>query len=495
MPERDPRIQSRLDSNFTPSNQYERDYFSGSQAKVFIGDIWVDDIVTFQYNTINNKAPIYGYASQQFDAVAQGTFIVNGQFTIAFKETGYLNLVWKEYNRIKRQEGRTDQNIAERKAAIKAKFEQLRANGKFQSKIVQSGVTAGAGSFLRVAQGKTVEDIMAEATDPQDFEDKAEVLEDSIWGAAEVDGNPFRVDPGAQNRIIRPDLFDAEDGKDASQGGFNILLTFGDYNNRQAEHTVKALNNCHITGETTILTPDGNPIGLSYTFFARGIDERLSTVWNIPSVKLQDGTKPEEQRGQGPNSEVSANFSRVKSIKLPIIGTNIPRLLVNTNLDMRSVLKGFPDPDSILPVVTDKENDQEYFRIVAGNLLSALNGSNLILQKGLDLPDSVRNIFFNVVFILDGDRGEFTFKAGAVAFKITDEDPTVDQPESRWFVSFGSDDNRLLNFSIIDPELLGNNTPTSDELNIPNSPITPTPPGEIVQELTEDVENLGETKN
>lgn len=68
-------------------------YFSGAQASIFIGDTWVDDIVTMDMAIATNRAPIYGYGSQFFDFVPKGSVLITGQFTINFREPNYLWLI------------------------------------------------------------------------------------------------------------------------------------------------------------------------------------------------------------------------------------------------------------------------------------------------------------------------------------------------------------------------------------------------------------------
>ena len=80
---------------------YDQEYFSGTQATIYIGDVWVDEVTSFAFQVTQAKAPLYGYASQLFDAVSRGPRLVRGQFTINFKEAGYLWLVLERYKSIR----------------------------------------------------------------------------------------------------------------------------------------------------------------------------------------------------------------------------------------------------------------------------------------------------------------------------------------------------------------------------------------------------------
>lgn len=75
------------------NNKINTRYFSGAQASIHIGDIWVDDVVGGSYSVTNSKKPIWGYGSTYFDAVAGGQEIVQGTLEINFREPNYLWMI------------------------------------------------------------------------------------------------------------------------------------------------------------------------------------------------------------------------------------------------------------------------------------------------------------------------------------------------------------------------------------------------------------------
>lgn len=81
-----------------PPNNGQGTYFTMTQARVYIGDIFIDELNYCQFILQNNKIPIYGYASRDFDNIAQGKSLVQGQFGINFISEGYLFTALKEYN-------------------------------------------------------------------------------------------------------------------------------------------------------------------------------------------------------------------------------------------------------------------------------------------------------------------------------------------------------------------------------------------------------------
>jgi len=308
---------------------YPYDYFSGIDAKVFFGDVWVDDIVTIQYTVSQNKVPIYGYASQLYDAVARGTVIVNGSLTIAFKEMGYLNMV----QRLIETQQRGAQTALEqtvREYAKKANDRKLQFIPNLQGTPDRNGQNVGGlnglgfsptGTAQIIRQNETIETILQRAkggnkydgnvvsaglgaaylneTNPngnRDFEDFAEILEDTIWGDSQ--GRPL----GKTLKYRRADEFDYKWGPAGQDTGainigrddyarcLNILMTFGDTNDFRAEHTVVALNDVHFVSQSTILSPTGDPIGETYNFFARDINQNItSSTFNVPEIKFQVG--------------------------------------------------------------------------------------------------------------------------------------------------------------------------------------------------------------
>ena len=285
---------------------YPYDYYAGTDCKIFFGDVWVDDIITLNYTTNQSKTPIFGYASQNFDAVAKGQVLVEGQFTIAFKETGYLNLI----------QATLEEQRVNASDLIKGKIKKLQEgdqqkfipglttiNDNSKEKLDFSYSANGTPQIIR--QSQTIEQVLTskKATDvlnskfggtsSKDFEDFAEILEDSIWG--DSNGKAMSL----ENKLKRADEFDyADNGGILTAKGhnyadvLNIMLTFGDINDTRAEHTLIVLNDVHITNTSMVITPNGDPIGESYTFIARDINKSINTkanVFNINPIKLNIG--------------------------------------------------------------------------------------------------------------------------------------------------------------------------------------------------------------
>lgn len=82
-------------------------YFTMTQARMYIGGLFIDELNGIQFALQDNKMPIYGYASRFRDALGQGKSLVQGQFTINFISEGYLHLVMQQYTKMQQQPANT----------------------------------------------------------------------------------------------------------------------------------------------------------------------------------------------------------------------------------------------------------------------------------------------------------------------------------------------------------------------------------------------------
>ena len=95
---------------------HNNEYYTGAQVRIYFGHILIDEITSIEWSGNSTKRPVYGYASKQFDAVAQGQYIIQGQFLMPFKEVGYLNLVKQQLNNISGYSDKILSNIKNQRA-------------------------------------------------------------------------------------------------------------------------------------------------------------------------------------------------------------------------------------------------------------------------------------------------------------------------------------------------------------------------------------------
>lgn len=79
-------------------DRYKIQYFTGTQASMWIGDIWVEEVFGISFSATQNLVPIFGYASSFFDAIGRGKSLVQGSFEINFVDEGYLYYILHKRN-------------------------------------------------------------------------------------------------------------------------------------------------------------------------------------------------------------------------------------------------------------------------------------------------------------------------------------------------------------------------------------------------------------
>lgn len=261
---------------------YNVEYFSGSQVALYIGDVWVDEITSITYNVTQDRKPLYGYADQLFRDVSKGQVLIQGEFTVNFKEAGYLFLILNRFKQI--MEGKesvlnlgsvprlsgaigntpfASTSLAARETIESlvnndgtfSRFERNRIlaamasedpNKVFKTNQTRDEVAAGLGGYSEVTRAR------GGLGDAEDFFEK---FEDMIWQ------QPQEV---LENETRRAD--------DPRINPFDIYLAFGDYTgNNAANHTIQKISGVHIVGSSKQIVIDGQPIQEAYSFIARNL--------------------------------------------------------------------------------------------------------------------------------------------------------------------------------------------------------------------------------
>ena len=242
-------------TNIKATELQQFSYYTGSQISVWFGDIWVDDIMTIRWQYNQEKRPLFGYASQHFDAVARGQVIVQGDFVINFREKGYISYVMqnlpKLYNDFQNENLRQDD---------KTQWSRIRP-------IISTHLRNGTFG------PSTNDELIALAQSPNFWED-VELYEKAIWGDMD--------DLNDKRNIDTPDILQ----HDLTPQGFDILITYGDVSNREPisitdviNSTAKSLNGVHLLGSSQVIQANGEPVQEVYSFMARDIDKRIGTTY------------------------------------------------------------------------------------------------------------------------------------------------------------------------------------------------------------------------
>lgn len=82
---------------FVYPNSSAGKYFTTTQARMYIGNLFIDEFHDVQFALQGNRVPVYGYSSQDVDAFGKGKRLVQGQLGINFISEGYLYTVLNEY--------------------------------------------------------------------------------------------------------------------------------------------------------------------------------------------------------------------------------------------------------------------------------------------------------------------------------------------------------------------------------------------------------------
>lgn len=254
---------------------YNIEYFSGSQASIYIGDVLVDEVTSFSYQVSQSKTPLYGYADHLFRDVSKGVVLVQGEFSINFKEAGYLWLILNRYRSLVKGEKTMldpsksgiidDRNIEAMEKIISGDKDMSR----FQRNESLRNLTASAAQIEQIEKERRDNADarlrgFASTTRAAGGMDEAELLfeafEDRIWGEGQGHvGSDSQLE--VDRRVDEPSLND-----------FDIYVTFGDYNGSDvANHTVRKLTGVHILSTSKQVVIDGQPIQEVYSFIARNV--------------------------------------------------------------------------------------------------------------------------------------------------------------------------------------------------------------------------------
>jgi hypothetical protein len=254
---------------------YDKEYFTSSQTSLYIGDVLIDEITGLQVSVTQNKRPIYGYASQLFDKVAKGTVLVQGSFTINFKESGYLVTVLERHKKL--TSGFNFTNLSP-----------FLSSSSFSKGIPGKGATSdndkgvlGRRNIEQLEEGKRLVDSVVEGKingQPISNEQFTQFLVDlsGFRGTGQEGELPpvESVFEDFENRVWGNDNSDAvfnDRRADSNRfDGFTIFISWGDFNsNDRINHTAKRIDNVRIVNQSQVIGMDGQPIQETYEFIAR----------------------------------------------------------------------------------------------------------------------------------------------------------------------------------------------------------------------------------
>lgn len=245
-----------------PNAEYQRfkeEYFSGQDVRIYLGNVWVDEIVDLRFQLVENVAPIFGYASYTYDAVAKGNRQVQGSFRINFKESYYLHSIINQL----------DYDMGNNKDHGTLK----------NTKIPKWSV---GGNHVR----NTIESIYND----KEFDKLATEFEKSLWGESSNSAMQERADTRGRGSYFTPEDVRKTIGKQ----GFSILIMYGPYTqtydstmkNESIATTAKTITGVHLTGVSQVVDGSGQPVYEEYTFIARDLDTNANLMNSRPKYQF-----------------------------------------------------------------------------------------------------------------------------------------------------------------------------------------------------------------
>lgn len=256
------------------TNVYDQEYFSGAQMNMYIGDVLIDEVTSLQVQVRQNKMPVYGYASQLFDKVSKGTVLVQGQFTINFKEAGYLYAV---LNRFKQRGVDTSPFSSAKNFSGIAKnrggADRMGDRGLLSRQNIEQITTSVEGVTSGIINGRQVR--------PEEYVEYYKTLTGFNNSSPARGGSVKGALPGIENTFetFEDKIWGTEDLSQDSEGrrgdsnrfdDFTIYISFGDYNrNNRVNHTAKRVDRVHLIDQAQQIMINGEPVAEQYSFIAR----------------------------------------------------------------------------------------------------------------------------------------------------------------------------------------------------------------------------------
>lgn len=252
-------------SNQNPFYEYNQnkaavqtEYFSGANAKVYFGDVWVDQLATLQYQVQETATPIYGFNSYLYDKVARGTRMITGTFTLNFTEVGYLQSI---LDRLSSNMGTRNNNLLFDEVAnrVEVDTQQNTSSRNIENLLSTTGTT---------------------------YDSYINQMKESYWGrggtrassqrtgmSREYNTHYYADKPGGERNLLKDHGFNILIDYSPSANARDFQDCLNDANKKGSVYqTLKSIMGVQIVGESQELSPDGNVLMVHYNFIARDVD-------------------------------------------------------------------------------------------------------------------------------------------------------------------------------------------------------------------------------
>ena len=241
---------------------FNSNYYSGLDMSCYFSNIYMDEIIQLTFQEAEQTRPNMGYADYTYRSVTHGARIVQGSFTINFKEAYYIPKLL---------------DYLASPETIDKKLEALTKEAKEETdaSVLEMKRLALKGDF-------SMEDFVNSSTKNREegglWSELMDALDSAFWGEDTELSNAYKIKSGASQARsasfkTRPKFYTTEDG-------FEIVVKYGQPeenvdNDSYAQGsrfprwgTLETLQNCHITSVAKSIDDSGKNILEVYSFIA-----------------------------------------------------------------------------------------------------------------------------------------------------------------------------------------------------------------------------------
>jgi hypothetical protein len=239
---------------------YQMTYYTGVQMQLYIGDVWIDEVTYLAYSVSQDKQPIYGYASQIFDTSSRGPVIVQGEFSINFKDYAYLYAVLKRWANIG---GEAFQDTRDEPSIEGAAVPSYLANKRSSPYVTTANEHYTANNTIEhFVEGRaTTEDrkrlyheITGNSRGGKAWDALSSQFEAAVWGSDSVNA-------ASEYRRTDDNVYD----------GFDMYIVFGNHNIPYINTTAQKIVGVRLNSQAKAIKIDGEPTQERYSFIAQTI--------------------------------------------------------------------------------------------------------------------------------------------------------------------------------------------------------------------------------
>lgn len=274
------------------------DYPTPGDVKLYVDDLWVDDVYRVDYEEQNKKVPLWGYHQKHYADVADGKVIIVGNIIIHYRFPGYLN---HALQRVLVARERAQLNDTRVLGSVQPAPGGLGGDSSIPPIYVGSrlgGALPSIGSFIdEVRRSKKPEDLvrmLAEASMQGTFEPASLVLQEMLGSNSQFFGDRNMIGGAMEDAQRHSAVTSAPQDFVGGWKGFDLRLDYGYIGTRtQGVFVSEVLKGVHLTGRRKVvnastsggdLSASGQSLLEVYPFFCREV---------VSSVRKESQTSQE----------------------------------------------------------------------------------------------------------------------------------------------------------------------------------------------------------